>query len=115
MTTLTQLPPEAAAQQSLFQIATGYMMSAALQTIMQLEIPERLAAGPRTVADLAAETDSNEDALYRVMRAVASAGVLEEQAPRTFGNTLAGSMLRKVPGSFHDMALFISSPVHMRV
>jgi hypothetical protein len=82
---------------------------------MQLEIPERLADGPRSVADLAADTGTREDALYRVMRAVASAGVFDEVAPRTFGNTLAGSMLRKAPGSFHDMALFICSPVHFRV
>ncbi|HVZ23930.1 MAG TPA: methyltransferase [Vicinamibacterales bacterium] len=109
------LPPEAAAQQLVFQLATGYMASAALQTVLQLEIPNRLSAGPRPVAELAKEAGANEDALYRVMRALASLGVFDEQAPRTFANTMAGSMLRHVPGSFHDMGIFLSSPVHFRI
>ena len=109
------LPPEAAAQQLLFQIATGYIASAALQTVLQLDIPERLAPGPKSVATLAKESGAKEDELYRVMRALASVGVFDEQAPRTFANTLAGSMLRKTPGSFRDMGIFISSPVHFRV
>jgi hypothetical protein len=110
-----ELPPEAAAQQQLFQIATGYMLSAALQTVLQLEIADRLAAGPQPVSALAREAGVNEDALYRVMRALASVGVFDEQSPHTFANTLAGSMLRRTPGSFHDMGIFICSPVHFRV
>ena len=64
--------------QTIFQIATGYMASAALQTVIKLGIADHLAAGPQTVADLARKTGANEDALYRVLRALASLGIFEE-------------------------------------
>jgi hypothetical protein len=117
MTTIDQpaVPPEAAAQQLLFQLATGYMLSAALQTVLQLDIPERLASGPRPVAELAADAGTHEDALYRLMRALASVGLFDEVAPHTFANTLAGSMLRQGPHSFYPVGIFLTSPVHFRV
>ena len=103
------------------QIATGYMVSAALQVALQLEIADRLASGPRPVADLAREAGVTEDGLYRVLRALASAGIFEEQpgaadgASRIFGLNVAGRMLCKGPGSMRDMGLFITSPTHFRV
>jgi hypothetical protein len=110
-----ELPPEAAATQLLFQIGSGYMASAALQTVIKLDIAGRLADGPKAVAALAKDAGVNEDALYRVMRALASLGVFEETSPRTFGATLASRLLEKGPGSFHDMGLWITSPFHFRV
>jgi hypothetical protein len=107
--------PEAAATQVLFQLATGYMASAAMQVVLKLEIPDRLAAGPRPVSELAEETGVNEDRLYRVMRTLASLGVFDEQAPRRFALTAAGSMVRKRPGSLYDIGLFLTSPTHFRI
>jgi hypothetical protein len=109
------MPPEAAAAQLLFQIGTGYMASAALQTILKLGIADRLAQGPADARDLAQQVGVNEDALYRVLRTLASLGLFEEQAPRTFALTQAGRLLQKGPGSFHDMGLWITSPFHFRV
>src|SRR5262245_56004333 len=108
------VPPEVQATQLLFRLGLGYMVSAALQTVLQLEIADRLAGGARRVSDLAHEADVNEDALYRVLRTLASVGVFDEQAPRTFGLTAAGEFLRKGEGSFYDMGLFITSPFHFR-
>src|SRR5262245_46861710 len=108
------LPPEAQATQLLFQIATGYMASAAMQTILKLEIPDTMAAGPTPVSELARRTGANEDALFRVMRALASLGVFDEVSPRTFALTLAGQMLQKGKPGFHDMGLWMTSPFHFR-
>jgi DNA-binding phage protein len=94
-----ELSPEAAAAQLLNQIATGYMVSAALQVALRLEIADRLSGGPRPVSELAREARVTEDALYRVLRALASVGVFEEkpaasgQASRTFGLNVAARML----------------------
>src|SRR4051794_37009651 len=121
MTTATldlELSPEAAAAQLLNQVATGYMVSAALQAALRLEIADRLAAGPRPVSALARESGATEDGLYRVLRALASVGIFEEQpgtggqASRTFGLNLPARMLCKGPGSMYDMGLFITSPTH---
>src|SRR6187397_2633946 len=89
-----ELSPEAAAAQLLNQIATGYMVSAALQVALKLEIADRLAAGPRPVSELAREAGVAEDGLYRVLRALASVGIFEErlgatgEASREFGLNL---------------------------
>ena len=109
------LPPEAAATQLLFQIGTGYMASAALQTVLKLRVADHMSAGPTSVADLARKTSVNEDALYRVMRALASLGIFDEVSSRTFALTLAGRMLQKGDSSFYNMGLWITSPFHFRV
>jgi hypothetical protein len=110
------MPPEAAAAQLLFQIATGHFSASALQVVAKLRVADHLAEGPRATTALATQLSVNEDALYRVLRALASVGLFEEVAPREFALTLAGQMLRStVPGSMHHMALWMTSPFHFRV
>jgi hypothetical protein len=113
--TAPSLPPEAAATQLLFQIGTGYMASAALQTVLKLGIADHMSAAPTSVANLARKASVNEDALYRVMRALASLGIFDEVSPRRFALTLAGRMLQKTDSSFYNMGLWITSPFHFRV
>jgi hypothetical protein len=109
-------PPEAAAAQLLTQIATGHLVSSALNVVVRLGVADALARGPRSVAELAADAGVNEDALYRVLRALASVGVFEEHASRRFALTAAGEILRAdVRGSMRDMAMWITSPFHFRV
>jgi hypothetical protein len=113
--TNTTTPPQQDAAQLVFQLATGYIVSAALQTAVKLGIPDRLADGPRSISDLANETGTNEDALYRMLRALATVGLFREAGPRRFALTPAAELLRSgVPG-LRDMALWISSPFHFRV
>ena len=115
-TTAPVLPPEVAASQLLIQLATGHLVSSALQVVARLRIADRLASGPQPVQVLAADAGVQEDALYRVLRALASVGVFDEVAPRRFALTAAGTLLRSdVPGSMHPMALWISSPFHFKV
>jgi len=110
------MPPEAAAAQLILQLGTGHLLASALQVALRLGIADRLAEGPRTTAELARETEVQEDALFRVLRALASVGVFEEDEPRRFALNLPAQMLRKgVPGGMHDMGLWITSPFHFRV
>ena len=92
------------------------MVSAALGVAAQLAIADRLANGPRSTGDLAKATGANEDALYRVLRALAMVGVFTEVSPRTFALTPAAELLRAdVPGSVRDMALWLCDDLHFRV
>ena len=114
--TTTGLPPEVVATQLMYQLGTAYMLSSSLQVVLRLGIADRLAGGPRTTADLAQTAGVTEDALYRVLRALASVGVFEEKAPREFALTLAADLLRADhPHSVRPMLLWISSPFHFRV
>lgn len=109
-----QLDPQAA-QQLVFQLGTGYIMSTALYAATSLGIADRLKDGPRDVSELASATGANEDALFRVLRTLSAAGVFVEQGPRRFANNAASELLRSgVPG-LHDMVLWMSDPFHLRV
>jgi len=102
--------------QRLMQLAGGYMMTAALYTVTKLNIPDLLKDGARSVADLAIETGSNEDALYRVMRALVPAGVFEEITPRKFSLPVSSRpLLSEGPESIRDLVLWLGDSFHFKV
>lgn len=81
-------------EQELDRMIRGFQVSQALSVAVTLGIPELLGDGPRTSDELAAAADANPDALYRLLRALASVGVLREDAGRTFASTELGDGLR---------------------
>jgi O-methyltransferase domain/Dimerisation domain len=103
-------------QDHIMQLATGYIASSSIQIAATLGIADLLKDGPRSTAQLAAATGTNEDRLYRVLRALASVGVFTETESRTFALTPAAEVLRSdVPGSIRAMAIWMASPLHFRV
>jgi hypothetical protein len=116
VTSPVNTPPDEAAIQQIFQLTTGFMVSAALGVVAQLGVADHLADGPRSTPDLAARTGANEDALYRVLRALATTGIFTETSSRTFALTPSGALLRSnVPGSVRDMVLWLCDSFHFRV
>jgi SAM-dependent methyltransferase len=79
----------------LVEMATGYFRSRALATAARLQIADAIGDGERTVAQLATDCKSDPDALYRLLRALASFGIVEESQPATFKLTPLGRPLRK--------------------
>ena len=99
--------------QQMMELITGYWRSQAVGVAARLAIADRLGDGPKTVAALAAETDVDEAALFRLLRGLASFGVLAEITPRTFDLTPVGETLRSnVPGSMRDFAIAETAPGH---
>jgi hypothetical protein len=106
----------AEASQHVFSIATGYIASTALYVAAKLNIADHLASAPKNVAELARATGATEDALYRILRALAAVGVFEEIAPRVFGNNPPSETMRSgAQGSTHPMTLWMCDPFHLRV
>ena len=99
--------------QHVIQLATGHIVASAVNIAARLGIADRLANGPRPVAELARDSGVNEDALYRVLRALASLGVFQETSPRTFTLTPAGAALKD--GPVRAMALWIAGEFNFRV
>lgn len=94
------------AREQLWDLLAGGPMLHAVAIVARLGIPDLLATGPRTAAALAKVTKSNEDALYRLLRALASTGVLSEQPRRRFSLTALSHLLRTdVPGSMRPVAV----------
>jgi hypothetical protein len=84
---------ERAPEAVLWDFLRGATMTKALGIVADLRIVEALADGPRAVDDLARDAGVDADALYRLLRALASDGVFAEEEPRVFGNTDTSALL----------------------
>ena len=93
-------------QAALVAMLSGHLVTLAISLATRLGIPELVAHRPRSLATLARATRSHPDTLYRVLRALATAGVLAEHRSRRFGRTpLSDLLCRGVPGSLRAPAL----------
>jgi O-methyltransferase domain/Dimerisation domain len=95
------------------QLALGFIGSAALYAATKLGIPDILKSGPKPVSEIARACGGNEDAVYRVLRALAGAGIFSETAPHTFALTADGEVLiSDRPDSLRPMVLWIDNKMH---
>jgi hypothetical protein len=89
-----------APNKSLTEMAMGYSRSRVLCAAARLGVAETMSDEPRSVDQLAAACVAQPSSLYRLLRALASFGVVAETAPRHFVLTSFGKPLRKdVPNS----------------
>src|SRR2546428_10486651 len=99
------MPP----QMLLYQMAIGHYLSRALHVIAKLGVADLLSAGARGVEELAKATETHPPSLRRVMRLLASVGVVEEKEDGGFALTALGECLRAdVPGSSRAMVLLFA-------
>lgn len=106
------MPPEA----FLTNIAFGALMTQALYVAAKLGIADLLASGEKTVAELAAATEMNENALYRVLRSLASSGIFRETEAKKFVNTEYSAVLRSdAPNTMRNGAIFMGEDWHWHV
>jgi hypothetical protein len=103
MTSENHSPPPFVGLANLLQ---GNFVAGALAGLAQLGIADLVAAGPRSAADLAREIGADASALYRLMRATASVGVLAEQEDGRFAQTpLSDCLRRDATPSLRDLAI----------
>lgn len=96
----------ASLHQRLNQLITGYWGTQAIYVAAKLQIADLLADGPRSVNDLAKQTNTDPPSLYRLLRALASMGIFADDGTQTFSLTPMAELLRSdVHGSQHAMAL----------
>jgi len=95
-------PPEAFYLESL----ASYWRLLTIRAVAELALADHLKDGPLPVEELAAKAEAHAPTVYRIMRALANAGLFEEPSPRTFALTPLGELLRSdVPNSFRSMIL----------
>lgn len=94
-------------------LITGYRLSAAVNVAAELGLSDLLADGPRSVADLADEVSADPGSLHRLLRALATIGVYDEQGDGSFANTPVGEGLRSdVAGTLRPLARNAITPGH---
>ncbi len=86
---------ELSSAEQLDRLLTGYWISQAIYVAAKLEIADRLHDGPKSAGQLSSETGSHAEALYRLLRALASIGIFAEDAEGRFGLTPQGALLQR--------------------
>ena len=95
----------------MMNMINGFALPRCIWVAAELGIADHLAAEPAHVEDLARAVDANADALYRVLRALASAGIFEEVAEGRFANNRLADCLRSdAPQSMRPWARYVGAP-----
>lgn len=90
----------------LARLMAGYWYTQTIYVAAKLKLADHLKEGPRNADDLAHVTATHPQALYRLLRALASVGIFAEDTQHRFALTPLAECLRSdVPGSLYAMAL----------
>jgi O-methyltransferase domain/Dimerisation domain len=109
----TAAHPATPSPAAILRMLAGRWVSGAVAAAARLGVADRLAGGARTSDDLAPELRAHAPSLYRLLRALASLGLLAEDERRRFALTPLGQYLRRdVPGSMFGIAQFFASEEH---
>ncbi len=104
-----EVPPATA----MMGLITGYWVSQAVGVVALLGVADQLGEAPRGSDELARAVGADPQALYRVLRLLASLGVFAEAAPGSFALTPLGETLRsEAPGSVRNYAITETAPGH---
>ena len=99
--------------EQMLQMMSGLWVTRCSWVAAKLGISDLLSDGSKSVDDLAAATESHPDSLYRVIRALAMAGVYREEDGRKFSLTPLSETLRSdVVGSLRGAAIAEMGQVH---
>jgi SAM-dependent methyltransferase len=113
-TTETRNARAGSTDQQLIQLLTGMWVTQSVATAARLGIVDRLAAGPKTAEEVAAEIGAHRGAVSRLLRALASVGFLSAAGSR-YGLTPVAERLRSDrPDTFKDMFIAETDTVHWR-
>jgi SAM-dependent methyltransferase len=94
-------------------MVNGFQVAQALHVAATLGISDLLAAGPRSVADLATAAGADPDALGRLLHALSTVGVYARTEDASYCNTELGGALRSdAPGSVAGWARQVGQPYY---
>jgi hypothetical protein len=101
------VPPHA----RLVELSMSVLLAKALYAVTEREIPDRLAAGPRSSAELAEAAGVQPGALHQVLRALSGIGVFTEDADGRFALTPVGATLQEGhPSAAREFVLMFGGP-----
>ena len=97
----------------LLRLVNGYQVSQALSVAVELGIPDLIGDVEVSAGELAAGAGADEASLYRLLRALASVGVLREHPGRRFTIAPLGQGLRAdAPGSIAGWVRHVGAPYY---
>src|SRR5882672_6153305 len=101
------LPPHI----QLIQMGRAHVVSRTIYAAAKLGLADQLAFGPKSAAELAGDMKVHAPSLHRLMRTLASLGILTERAEQRFALTNLGEALKTgAPGSARSSVISSGSP-----
>ena len=105
------IPPSMA----VFEKTQGFWIAKAISVACELNLAEIVADGKKSVEEIAKQSETDPDALYRLMRALASEGIFEETASKTFKNNKFSNALKDKQGNLKNMIMHQLNPTNWEV
>lgn len=106
-------PDQTRSSEALLPFIIGPWLSQALFVAAKLGVADLLRYAPQSCAALADVTKTDEQSLYRILRALASVGIFAEDENRRFRMTpMAEPLQTGVPGSLRSYAIMIGEEWH---
>jgi hypothetical protein len=103
-------PAATAPHVRLIQMGQAFLVSRTVHAAAKLGLVDQLASGPKSAAELAGPMQVHAPSLHRLMRTLASLGLLTEGTEQRFGLTDLGAALRTgAPGSARPTILMFGS------
>jgi hypothetical protein len=101
------LPPHV----QLIQMGRAHIVSRTVYAAAKLGLADYLASAPKSAAELAGVLHVHARSLHRLMRTLASLGILTEQPEQRFALTTLGEALKTgAPGSARSVVIFTGAP-----
>ena len=101
------LPPHL----QLIQMGRAFIVSRTVYVAAKLGLADQLASGPKSAAELAGPMQVHAPSLHRLMRTLASLGILTERKEQRFALTDLGEALKTgAPGSARSTVIYSGSP-----
>ena len=97
-------------------LLTGAWVSRGIGVAARLGVADQIGDAPAPIVDLARTCAANEDALYRLLRMLAAAGLFREWPDKRFSLTELGALLRSDhPNTMRAFAAYNGDPWHWRM
>ncbi len=107
MTTQEIAPQQGQAAFAIFGMLSGAWATSVLHVTTELGIADVLKDGPKTIAEIAAATETHAPSLTRLLRAANSLGLIVESAPGVYSmGPLTWNLCKDTPGSLRNFILF---------
>lgn len=104
-------PDDLPSHVKLIQMGRAFIVSKTVYVAAKLALADKLASGPRSAAELSGPLRVHAPSLHRLMRTLASLGILTERAEQRFALTDLGEALKTgAPGSARSTVLYSGNP-----
>lgn len=90
------------------RLISGFRAFQLVVAACRLEIPELVASGPKTTAELAAHTETHPRSLYRMLRGLAAWGFLVEDADGRYESTPVSDLFRSDKPGLRNSTVMLS-------